>query len=49
MGHLLQNDKMHYKSQYRLCIDLYGMLRYIVNPKIVCVMICCEKRNKMEI
>ena len=46
---LLQNDKIHCKSQDCLFMDVYGMLGYIVNPKIVRVLICCEKRNKMEI
>ena len=46
---MLQNDKIHCESQDCLCSDLYWTFRYIVNPKIVCVLICCEKRNKMEI
>ena len=46
---LLQNDNILCESQDCLCIDLYGMVRYIVNPKIVCVLICCERKNKMEI
>ena len=48
-GNMLENDNIHCECQDCLCSDLYRMFRYIVNPGIVCILICCGKEKQMAI